>query len=362
MCVQHNENILELEGRYEILWLNVDCLLDFCNDLLQQTRPEVLALKVGTHHQKVKFSGAQPNVFIAHADTRGNNLKVTHSGAQPDVQVSESQTALHGVVLIEGVSSESQYSGTYLGAQLACVNTVDESVEHVLCKLITTEGSVGDSPAAYKQIPESVDVHSNVLPQDQAVSGHNKHSSQELFNVKPVNIGPSGNSSSLPDDIYSCTNTIHQNDKATTDKVPVSQGCNTAAIFPPSIVIYMQSKSHTPPSSVVHTLGTCHIESITIDEPTLPLLSNESHRDKDTVLVIDEVDEKAINVCTNHTENITTELKCNIITKVGSPVLGYLPQNAVIIVTEGKPLETSPSVPHTLNQPTLLLHHRLSNS
>ncbi|XP_050740331.1 uncharacterized protein LOC127010374 [Eriocheir sinensis] len=343
VCVQHSENLLELEGRYEILWSNVDHLLDCCNKLLQQTRPEVEALKVGTHHQTVKSSGAQQSVILSQADTRGNILKVTSSGAQPSVQVSDSQTAMHDIVCNEDVSSKSQYCSAYDEAQLLSANTVGGNAERVLCESITTEGSVGGSPTADDKLSGPSDAHPNLLLQDQITSGHSKHSSQELFIVKAVKTETSGNSVSVLNDTYYPTNIIHQNDQAMTVKVPVSQGYSTTAISPLPTVIYMQSKSHIPPMSPVHTLSACHIESITINEPTFPLLQKESYKDKDTVLVIDEVNEEEIDVYTDQAEDsphVATELKCNIITTAAS-ILGHLPQNTVIIVTERK----SSSVP-----------------
>lgn len=344
VCVQHSENILELEGRYEILWSNVDHLLDCCNKLLQQIRPEVEALKVGTHHQTVKSSGAQQSVILSHADTRGNILKVTSSGAQPGVQVSYSQTAVHDMVRNEDVSSKSQYCGAHDEAQLLCANTVGGNAERVLYESITTEGSGGGSPAADEQLSGPSDAQRNLLLQDQTTSGHSKYSSHELFFVKTET---SENSVSVLNDTYYPTNIIHQNDQAMIDKAPVSQDCSTTDISPSPTVIYMQSKSHIPPLSPVHTLSACHIESITINDPAFPLLQMESYRDKDTVLVIDEEDEEEIDVCTDQAENsphVATELKCRIITTAAS-ILGYLPQNTVIIVTEGK----SSSVPDTLN-------------
>lgn len=346
VCVQHSENILELEGRYEILWSNVDHLLECCNKLLQQTRPEVEALKVGTYHQTLKSSGAQQSVNHSQADTRGNIPKVTSSGAHPSVQVSDSQTAVHYMVGNEDVLSKSQYCNAHDEEQILCANSVGGKAERVLFESITTEGSGGDSCPADEQLFGPSDAHPNLSLQDQTISENSRHFYQELLIVKAVDTETSENSVSVLNDTYYPTNVAHQNDQAITDKIPVSQGCRTTAISSP-IVIYLQSKSNIPSLSPVHTLSACHIENIMINEPAFPLLQKEDYRNKDTVLIIDEVDEE-IDISTDKTQNsphVAMELKCNIITTAAS-ILGELPQNTVIIVTEGK----SSSVPDTSNQ------------
>lgn len=338
-CVQHSENIADVDGRYGLLWSKVDHLLDCCNKLLQLTRPEVEALKEGTQHQL--------SAVFSQADARGSDRKVTSADAQVDIQVTDSQTAAHNLV-----QHESLYSGTHVEAQFACENTGAENAERALCSPIAAERSAGGSLAAGEQISEDADFHPTLSLQDQTISEPNKQSAHKLLVVRPSDVTRARKtetpekSSSLFKDAYYPT-IVYLNDQTMTDKDHVAQDCNIITISLSSTDISMSSKSLVSPLAQVHTPNTCHVESVIVNEPTFPVLQMESNEDKDSVLVLEVLDEKEINVIVNHTEDspsVTTEVRSSIVTEAGSHAVEHMPHNTVIIVAEGKASQALSSV------------------
>ncbi len=316
-----------MDGRYEVLWSNVDHLLDCCSKLLQLTRPEVESLRVGTHHQTVKLSGTLLNAVYLQADPRGNKLTVTCTGGQPDVQVSDSQVAVQGMLQNDGVSSESQLYGTHGEVQLLGADTGDGNYGRVLCGPITAEGHVvGGSVAVNEQMSEPLDTQPNPTPQNQTLSESSTHSAQYVFVVKSSAVLTHaektltlGNSSSIVSDVYHI-NIVTGNDKTLTSKIPIAEGCHVS-----------------------------HMEEVSINNPTFPFLQKESSVDKDLVLIIEEIDPQ-IRGCVNHTKTSPVATELQDITAVANSLdVKHLPHGAVIVVTEGKPLRALSVVSDTLN-------------
>ena len=88
VCAEQGENAVQLDGNYHILWSNVDMLLEYCNKLLQMTRPEVEALKFDAV-QTVRSNGVLPLVAHSQVEISDNHLKVTPTDAESDVLVSQ---------------------------------------------------------------------------------------------------------------------------------------------------------------------------------------------------------------------------------------------------------------------------------